>query len=84
VTMAQIWLTAAARAALEALPPEQAEAVNDAIGDITAKPGQRIDIPARPQRSRSSPRNRATPTRLSSSAAAPPPTNPETGSSCPS
>lgn len=48
MTMADIWLTAAARDALGKLPPGQAEAVNGAIGDITADPGQRIDLPGAP------------------------------------
>jgi hypothetical protein len=43
-----IWLTAAAGATLEKLPPAQAEAVNEAIADIFAKPGQRIDLPGAP------------------------------------
>lgn len=48
MTMADIWLTTAASAALGKLPPAQAEAVNDTIGDITAVPGQRFDIPGAP------------------------------------
>lgn len=48
MTMADIWLTTAARAELDKLPPAQAEAVNDAIGDIPANPGQPLDIPGAP------------------------------------
>lgn len=48
MTMADIWLTAAARAALEKLLPAQAEAVRSAIGDIATEPGQRIDLPGSP------------------------------------
>jgi hypothetical protein len=48
MTMADIWLTPAARNALEKLPPAQAGAVNSAIGDITAGPGQQIDLPGAP------------------------------------
>ena len=48
MTMADIWLTAAARAALEKLPSVQAEAVHSAIDDINAAPGQRIDLPGAP------------------------------------
>ena len=49
MTMAEIWLTAAARTALEKLPPAQARAVNSTIRDIPSKPGQRLNIPGAPQ-----------------------------------
>ena len=45
MTMVEIWLTAAAGDALQALPPAQAEAVNEAIGSIPAVAGQRFDVP---------------------------------------
>jgi hypothetical protein len=51
MTMADIWLTAAAEAAfstLQAAAPAQAEAVSDAINDITVSAGQRIDLPGAP------------------------------------
>lgn len=48
MTMADIWLTPAARVALDELPPAQAEAVHDAISDIDSDPGQRIDLPGAP------------------------------------
>ncbi len=46
--MAEIWLTAAAQDAyseLEAAAPAQARAVSDAINDITARPGEPINLP---------------------------------------
>jgi hypothetical protein len=46
--MADIWLTAAARAALEGLSPPQAKAVNAAIRDIPSKPGHRLNFPGAP------------------------------------
>ncbi len=48
MTMADIWLTAAARAALEKLPRAEAVAVNAAISDIPSKPGRRLNIPGAP------------------------------------
>lgn len=48
MTMADIWLTTAARAALEKLPPAQAQAVNAAIHGIPSRPGQRLNIPGAP------------------------------------
>jgi hypothetical protein len=48
MTMADIWLTAAARATLQRLPAAQAAAVRSAIDDITTEPGQRIDLPSAP------------------------------------
>jgi hypothetical protein len=51
MTMADIWLTAAAEAAfgeLKATAPDQADAVSDAINDITVRPGQRINLPGAP------------------------------------
>ena len=49
--MADIWLTAAAEAAfseLQATAPDQADAVSDAINNITAADGRRIDLPGAP------------------------------------
>lgn len=46
--MADIWLTAAARSALEELSSGQARAVNAAIRDIPGKRGQRFNIPGAP------------------------------------
>ena len=51
MTMADIWLTAAAEAAfseLQATSPDQADAVSDAINTITAADGRRIDLPGAP------------------------------------
>jgi hypothetical protein len=51
MTMTDIWLTVAAEAAfrdLQATAPSQATAVSDAINDIPAHPGQRIDLPGAP------------------------------------
>jgi len=51
MTMADIWLTAAAEAAfseLQATAPGQADAVSDAINHITAADGRRIDLPGAP------------------------------------
>jgi len=51
MTMADIWLTAAAEAAfgeLQATAPDQADAVSEAINHITAKDGRRIDLPGAP------------------------------------
>jgi hypothetical protein len=51
MTMADIWLTAAAEAAfseLQATKPDQADAVSEAINDITAADGRRIDLPGAP------------------------------------
>ncbi len=51
MTMADIWLTAAAEAAfseLRATAPDQADAVSEAINDITAADGRRIDLPGAP------------------------------------
>jgi hypothetical protein len=51
MTMADIWLTAAAEAAfgeLQATAPDQADAVSDAINHITAADGRRIDLPGAP------------------------------------
>jgi hypothetical protein len=49
--MADIWLTAAAEAAfseLQATAPDQADAVSEAINNITAADGRRIDLPGAP------------------------------------
>jgi len=49
--MADIWLTAAAEAAfseLQATAPGQADAVSDAIDNITARDGRRFDLPGAP------------------------------------
>ena len=51
MTMADIWLTAAAEAAfseLRATAPDQADAVSEAINNITAADGRRIDLPGAP------------------------------------
>ena len=51
MTMADIWLTTAAEAAfsqLQATAPHQADAVSDAINNITAADGRRIDLPGAP------------------------------------
>ena len=51
MTMADIWLTAAAEAAfgeLQATAPDQADAVSAAIDAITAAEGRRIDLPGAP------------------------------------
>ena len=51
MTMPDIWLTAAAEAAfseLQATSPDQADAVSDAINNITAADGRRIDLPGAP------------------------------------
>ena len=51
MTMTDIWLTAAAEAAfseLQATAPDQAAAVSEAINNITAREGRRIDIPGAP------------------------------------
>jgi len=51
MTMADIWLTAAAEAAfgeLRATAPGQADSVSDAINHITAAGGRRIDLPCAP------------------------------------
>jgi hypothetical protein len=51
MTMADIWLTAAAEAAfseLQATAPDQADAVSEAINTITAADGRRIDLPGAP------------------------------------
>jgi hypothetical protein len=51
MTMPDIWLTAAAEAAfseLQATAPDQADAVSDAINNITATEGRRIDLPGAP------------------------------------
>jgi hypothetical protein len=51
MTMADIWLTAAAGTAfsgLQATAPSQAVAVNEAINDINVRPGQPIDLPGAP------------------------------------
>lgn len=48
MTTADIWLTAAARAALEKLPRAQAVIVNSVIRDIPRKPGRRLNIPGGP------------------------------------
>jgi hypothetical protein len=49
--MTDIWLTAAAEAAfseLQATAPDQAAAVSEAINNITAREGRRIDLPGAP------------------------------------
>ena len=51
MTMADIWLTAAAETAfseLRATEPGQAAAVSDAINDITVRPGQPTNLPGAP------------------------------------
>jgi hypothetical protein len=51
MTMTDIWLTAAAEAAfseLQATAPDQAAAVSEAINNITAREGRRIDLPGAP------------------------------------
>ena len=51
MSMADIWLTAAAEAAfseLQATAPHQADAVSEAINTITAADGRRIDLPGAP------------------------------------
>jgi hypothetical protein len=48
MVMADIWLTVAARSALEKLSPGQAGAVHAAIRDIPSKHGQRFNIPGAP------------------------------------
>jgi hypothetical protein len=51
VTMADIWLTAAAEAAfrrLQATTPSQAAAVRDAIDDIAVRPGRPMILPGLP------------------------------------
>ena len=51
MAMADIWLTAAAEAAfgeLRETAPDQADAVGEAINDITAADGRRIDLPGAP------------------------------------
>jgi len=51
MTMADIWLTAAAEAAfseLQATAPDQANAVSAAINAIAAADGRRIDLPGAP------------------------------------
>ena len=52
MTMTDIWLTAAAEAAfseLQATAPDQAAAVSEAINNITAREGRRIDLPGAPE-----------------------------------
>jgi hypothetical protein len=49
--MTDIWLTAAAEAAfseLQATAPDQAAPVSEAINNITAREGRRIDLPGAP------------------------------------
>jgi hypothetical protein len=48
MTMADIWLTEAARDALQRLPRAQAVAVNAAISDIPSKPGRQLNVPGAP------------------------------------
>jgi hypothetical protein len=51
MTMAEIWLTAAAQDAfneLKATSPEQADAVTDAINNIPRRPGRPINLPGAP------------------------------------
>ena len=51
MTMTDIWLTAAAEAAfseLQATAPDQAAPVSEAINNITAREGRRIDLPGAP------------------------------------
>jgi hypothetical protein len=48
MSMADIWLTAAARGELGTLPGDQRQAVGDVIGGIGAREGRPLDIPGAP------------------------------------
>jgi hypothetical protein len=48
MTMADIWLTTAARTALESLPSDQADAVSTAIRHIPSNPGRPLNLPGAP------------------------------------